>query len=166
MVTFGENIYLWRIFRGLSQDDLARKADIPRPNLSAIENGKREVTLVTLRELAKALRTTTGMLIEGIPPVRFKEGFFSREALEDIVEISLGAPKKQVSSEKNAVAAMLSKIIQNKLDAGNKKFRRNIKNRQLYINNWLILKAAVGEQVLDNLLSRLDKHIEIKQRSQ
>lgn len=163
MVTFGENIYLWRIFRGLSQDDLARKAGIPRPNLSGIENGKREVTLVTLRELAKSLRTTTGMLIEGIPPVRFKQGFFSREALENIVEMSLGAPKKQISAEEKIVAAMLLKIIRNKLDAGNKKFRRNFKNRKLYINNWLMLKAAIGERVLGNLLSRLDKHIEVKQ---
>lgn len=159
MVTFGENIYLWRLFRGLSQDDLAKKADIPRPNLSAIESGKREVTLTTLRSLAKALGTTSGIIVEGIPPVNLREGIFSREALEDIVKISLGGFKKQIAPEAKIISVMLSRIIQNKINASNKKPRGRLINRQEYINNWLMLKAAIGTEVLSNLLVRLDKHI-------
>lgn len=161
MVTFGENIYLWRLFKGLSQGDLAARAHIPRPNLSAIESGKREVTLVTLRALAKALGTTCGALVEGVPPVNFKEGIFSREALEDIVEASLGRAKKQITPQAKIIGVMLANIIHNKLNAINKNSEPHLINRQICINNWLMLKAAVGKEVLSNLFTRLNKHIQL-----
>ena len=77
MVSFAENLYLWRLQRGLSQEELAKKAGIPRPNLSAIESGKREPSLGTLRVLAWSLGTTSGALINGSPPIHFKKSFKS-----------------------------------------------------------------------------------------
>jgi len=52
----------------MTQDELGRAAGVPRPNLSAIERGDREVTLKTLRALAMALDVRPGILADGIPP--------------------------------------------------------------------------------------------------
>lgn len=52
----------------MTQAALARAARVPRPNLSAIERGDRDVTLRTLRALALALDVLPGVLANGTPP--------------------------------------------------------------------------------------------------
>lgn len=52
----------------MTQAQLASAARIPRPNLSHIEGGDRDVTLGALRALALALDVTPGTLADGIPP--------------------------------------------------------------------------------------------------
>jgi transcriptional regulator with XRE-family HTH domain len=75
-VPFGQAVFLWRRHRGLTQQQLADRARLPRPNLCAIEQGRREVSLTTLRALALALEVPAGALVEGaapplaLPPVR------------------------------------------------------------------------------------------------
>jgi transcriptional regulator with XRE-family HTH domain len=87
LVPFGQTLKLWRLRRGLTQTQLARAAGVPRPNLSAIERGKREVSLSTLRALALALDIRPGVLADGespappVPPSRL-----TREVLERVVE--------------------------------------------------------------------------------
>lgn len=157
MVTFGENIYLWRAFRGLNQEELAKKADIPRPNLSAIEGGKREITLTTLRSLAAALDVSPGNLVNGTAPLYFNKAMFSRKSLENITQITLGKAVKFSTAQEKSISAMLSSIITNKINAEEKKYANTLKGRQSYIINWLMLKSAVGRETLNNLLSRLDK---------
>ncbi|MDP1854337.1 MAG: helix-turn-helix domain-containing protein [Candidatus Omnitrophota bacterium] len=159
MITFGENIYLWRAFRGLTQEELAKKAGIPRPNLSAIERGKREITLTTLRSLAAALDVSPGSLVNGTAPLYFNKAMFSRKSLENIAQISLGKSAKFSTAREKSISAMLSTIITNKVNAEEKKYTNTLKDRQSYITNWLILKSAVGRETLNNLLSRLDKYI-------
>jgi len=161
MVSFAENLYLWRISRGLSQEELAKKAGIPRPNLSAMESGKREPSLATLRVIAASLRTTPGVLINGVAPIHFKKSFFTRESLEAVVQASLGENTSRITTQQKALSLILSGLIKNRINANNKIYRNIFKSRQTYINNWLILKAALGPEVLNNLLTRLDKHIEI-----
>ena len=68
MITFGDNILLWRLHRSLSQERLAALSDLPRPNLSDIEKGKRDVTLSTIRSLANALNVSPGTLVNAEPP--------------------------------------------------------------------------------------------------
>jgi transcriptional regulator with XRE-family HTH domain len=68
MRPFGETVLAWRLTRGMTQDELAQAARIPRPNLSAIERGDREVTLRTLRSLALALDVRPGALVDGEMP--------------------------------------------------------------------------------------------------
>lgn len=159
MVNFGENVYLWRIFRGLTQGELAKKSGIPRPNLSAIESGKREVSLTTLRALADALGIGPGILVSGDVPVHFKNVDFSRESLEGIVKISLGEPVEYLPSSQKVISAMLSKIIRNRVNAKKGIYKNVLKGRQTYVINWLMLKSAVKMEILNNLLTRLDKHI-------
>jgi transcriptional regulator with XRE-family HTH domain len=83
MHPFGETILAWRLSRGMTQADLARAARVPRPNLSAIERGDREVTLKTLRALALALDVRPGILADGIPPETGKRPL-SRTRLERV----------------------------------------------------------------------------------
>ena len=68
MRPFGETVLAWRLTRGMTQAQLARAAKLPRPNLSAIERGDREVTLRTLRALALALDVRPGALVDGETP--------------------------------------------------------------------------------------------------
>ena len=68
MYPFGETVLAWRLARGMTQAELARASRLPRPNLSAIERGEREVTLRTLRALALALGVRPGVLADGTPP--------------------------------------------------------------------------------------------------
>lgn len=159
MISFGQNLYLWRIFKGLTQQSLAGKAGIPRPNLSAIESGRREVSLPTLRALAAALGLEPGMLVNGVAPLNFKGLRFPRESLERIAKISLGGIiKGPCDPRERDIAIMLSGIIRNRVNAGKKVYRKTLKERKGYIANWLMLKAAVEPQALNNLLARLDKY--------
>ncbi|MBI3060773.1 MAG: helix-turn-helix transcriptional regulator, partial [Deltaproteobacteria bacterium] len=84
MAPFGETVLLWRLKRGLTQSELARRAGVPRPNLSAIERGQREVSLKTVRALALALDVRAGVLVDGIAPEGEGAGELSREAMERI----------------------------------------------------------------------------------
>lgn len=53
----GKNIRKLRIERGMSQEELAHRANMDRPYLSQIELGKRNPTLLMLQEIASALGT-------------------------------------------------------------------------------------------------------------
>ncbi len=68
MLPFGEAVLAWRLERGLTQAALARRAGVARPNLSAIEGGRRDVTLATVRALALALEVRPGILVDGVSP--------------------------------------------------------------------------------------------------
>ncbi|PIQ82381.1 MAG: hypothetical protein COV76_03975 [Candidatus Omnitrophica bacterium CG11_big_fil_rev_8_21_14_0_20_64_10] len=68
MYATSELIYLWRLKRGLTQAELARKTGVPQPNLSHIEQGGGDVTLRTLRKLAGGLDLQISELIEGPGP--------------------------------------------------------------------------------------------------
>lgn len=162
MVSLGENIYLWRLFKGLTQQQLAKKAGIPRPNLSAIESGKREVSLATLRALAVAFGITPGIIVNGVAPIQFKKSPLSRQSLESIAQASLGRNRDFSVSWQKDISVMLSKVIKNRINACNKNYHSTFKKRQDYIANWLILKAGLETEVLNNLLSRLDKYIELR----
>ncbi|MBI4335686.1 MAG: helix-turn-helix domain-containing protein [Candidatus Omnitrophica bacterium] len=161
MVGFAENVYLWRRFKGLSQGELAERSGIPRPNISAIESGKREVSLTTLRLLAMALGTTPGALVNGVGPMRFKGSLLSRRSLEIIARASLGKGTARVTPQQKTISSILSGIIKNRINADKKTYKDILKDRQVYLDDWLMLKAALGRQVLDALLARIDKHTEL-----
>ena len=158
MVSFSENIYLWRIFRGLAQRELAGRAGIPRPNLSAIESGRRDVSLLTLRALAAALGVTPGVLINGIAPLDFKGSKLSRRSLEAIARISLGGVANFAGLREKNIGMMLSGIIRNRINAERKIYRNVLKRSKGHTADWLMLKAALETQVLNSLLARLDKY--------
>ncbi|UZD22287.1 helix-turn-helix transcriptional regulator [Algoriphagus halophytocola] len=52
---FGQKVKLLRKAKELSQEDLADKSGLNRPYISAIEQGKRNVSLEVIEKLAEAL---------------------------------------------------------------------------------------------------------------
>lgn len=62
------NIRAQRKVLGISQDELAFRADMHRTNVSAIERGIRNVSLDNLYFLAKALEISPSKLIDEIEP--------------------------------------------------------------------------------------------------
>ena len=57
-------VKLWREFRGLTQQELARRAGISKPYLSQIETGKRQGTIDTLSAIARSLDVPLDALTE------------------------------------------------------------------------------------------------------
>jgi transcriptional regulator with XRE-family HTH domain len=55
---------------GWSQEELAFEADLDRTYISQVERGKRNVTIVVLARIARALKTTPDRLL--IPPRKSK----------------------------------------------------------------------------------------------
>jgi len=88
MGRFGQTVWLWRRHRGLTQAQLAQRTRMARPNLSAIERGRREVTLGTLRALAVALDVQPGVLADGVAPEAHRRGPLSssRDTLERVAD--------------------------------------------------------------------------------
>lgn len=70
MICFSENLKAWRLFRGLTQEEVARRCGISRPNLVALEQGKRECTISTLNRLAYGLGVSPGTFLDQAPPSR------------------------------------------------------------------------------------------------
>jgi transcriptional regulator with XRE-family HTH domain len=60
---FRERLRKWRIKRGLTQEELARKADVPTISVSHFETGHRFPNAESLRRLADALGVSTDYLL-------------------------------------------------------------------------------------------------------
>lgn len=61
----GENpIKVWRIYRGLTQMQLAEKTGLSQSYLAMIETGEREGTVKALRQIAKALKVDIDDLVD------------------------------------------------------------------------------------------------------
>ena len=67
MQPFYQNLKAWRLFKGLTQEELARGSGISRPNVAALERGRRECTISTLNRLSYALGVTPGTLLDKRP---------------------------------------------------------------------------------------------------
>ncbi len=65
-IQFGNNVRRERLKRGLSQEALAEKADLDRTYISGIERGVRNVSLVNIVAIARALDTLPSRLMQNI----------------------------------------------------------------------------------------------------
>jgi transcriptional regulator with XRE-family HTH domain len=55
LIKFGQKVRTERQKRGLSQEDLAEKAGVHRTYIGMIERGEKNITLLNIEKLAKAL---------------------------------------------------------------------------------------------------------------
>ncbi|MBB1382205.1 helix-turn-helix domain-containing protein [Shewanella frigidimarina] len=69
LVSFGAYFKSLRVSKGLSQEQLALKADLDRTYISGIERGKRNVSLINIVKLAEALELYPKQLLD----FKFKE---------------------------------------------------------------------------------------------
>jgi transcriptional regulator with XRE-family HTH domain len=61
--TVAENVRRARKAAGLSQEELAIEAQLDRTYISQVERGKRNITVVVLARLARAMHTTAAALV-------------------------------------------------------------------------------------------------------
>lgn len=53
----GKRIKELRAQRQISQEELAARADIDRTYVNSVENGKRNISIINIEKIAKALKT-------------------------------------------------------------------------------------------------------------
>ena len=63
---FGLEVRAARVSLGLSQEQLAELANFDRTYVSLVERGQRNLSLLNICRLARALRTTPAALIGGL----------------------------------------------------------------------------------------------------
>ncbi|MFC1834155.1 helix-turn-helix domain-containing protein [Thermodesulfobacteriota bacterium] len=66
LVRFGETLRSQRSKVGLSQEDLAIQAGLDRSYVGGVERGERNVSLINMAKLAKALGISPAELLKGI----------------------------------------------------------------------------------------------------
>ncbi len=81
-----------REYLGLSQEFVAEQLGIPRASLSAIETGKRKVSGVELKQLARLYRRSVASLLE-------EDEFAQEELLEDATVRALFRTARQLSEQ-------------------------------------------------------------------
>jgi transcriptional regulator with XRE-family HTH domain len=66
LVHFGINVRKRREEKDWTQDQLAEKAGLDQTYISGIERGERNLTILSVAKIAKALKTSASVLCEGI----------------------------------------------------------------------------------------------------
>ena len=156
LVPFSQTVLLWRLQRGMTQEALAQRARVSRPNLSAIERGKREVSLGTLRALAVGLDVRPGVLADGVPPSVLEAGAarLSREALERVADAVLcGTPLRD--RHERVLADALRKVVRQRLLAGRQQRGRVRRGKRAAAAAWLWLESTYPATVVQSLLQRI-----------
>ena len=68
LMSFGKNVRRLRDASGLTQQGVAKKADLDPTYISGIERGVRNPSLLSITRLAKALRVSVSELCTGVRP--------------------------------------------------------------------------------------------------
>lgn len=154
MTSFGTTVFMWRLERQLSQEALARNAGLSRPNLSAIERGKREVSLKTLRALALALDVRPGMLVDGTAPGGSAGKPLSRERLERIADAVITHEPAQ-DEEEQRLAELLQTLLHTRLSTLRDRRKPLRIGKRRLASAWLQLSAACSPRVVQSLIERV-----------
>ena len=64
LIQFGEKVRLIRKEKGLSQEELASRADLHRTYIGMIERAEKNITLISMLKISKALDVTICELLE------------------------------------------------------------------------------------------------------
>jgi transcriptional regulator with XRE-family HTH domain len=156
MIPFGQTVLFWRTHRGLTQAELAARACLPQPNLSAIERGSREVSLKTIRSLALALDVDPGVLVDGLPPAPQKN--WSRERLERVARAA--AQGRSLSDpEERSLAESLVHLVRSRRRASGNASAGPRRHRRLSERAWLALATRHPPERIQSLLQRVSEHM-------
>lgn len=159
MRPLGQTIYLWRIHRKATQAQLAEKAGVSRPNLSAIEQGGRDVTVQTLRRIAEALGVSAGTLVDGAGPSPEHTSLGSdRHSIDRIARMASGERIQSASPQERKLARALASLLKSKTGwKGVRRFaRRTVRDEKETESR---LKAELGQELFRHLLARVEKNL-------
>ena len=153
----GQTISFWRMKKGLTQAVVAQRSGVSRPNLSAIEQGARDLTVQTLRRIASTLGVTPGALVDGVrPDVVNPQKKFDRYAIDRIARIASGQVLKASSTEQR-IARDLASVMKSKTrNTSEKKNLRNIRSENTAIFS---LKTEIGPALFQHLIRRVEKNL-------
>ena len=156
MLPFHQAVLVWRIRRELTQEALAHRARLSRPNLSAIERGRRDVSLRTLRAIALGLGIRPGVLADGLPPTAIEEPLrpLSREALERVADAVLRSRVLQ-NAQEHAVAEALRRVVGDRLRSAGHGMRRMRHGKRAARAAWLWLESSYPPAVIQSLVERI-----------
>lgn len=158
MRPIGQSITLWRLHRGMTQGALAAASSVSRPNLSAIEQGGRDMTLQTLRRIASALGVGAGALIDGVgPKPEYTPIDKNRHSLDRIARLAAGQSVRASNREKR-IAQALASIMKSKTGqkrTGPKRVR-TVRSAERTI---LRLKTDLGQEMFRHLVRRVEKNL-------
>ena len=156
MLPIGEVIHLWRVRKGLTQQALAERSHVSRPNLSAIEQGTRDLTVQTLRRIASALGVPAGGLVDGIgPKPEHLPPNLGRQSLDRMARLASGQWLRATDRERKT-AFSLASIMKSKMSPVGTK-RKRLRSVRSENATFLQLKADLGGQVLQSLIRRAEK---------
>lgn len=156
MRQLSQTLWLWRQHRGLTQAALAQRARIARPNLSAIERGKREVTVGTLRALAAGLDVRPGVLVDGVAPQAHRGGplSFSRDTVERMADaVAFGRPV--ADPRERAVVEALTLLLGPRTRAIRRQWRPSRGGRWAALNSWRTLTSLCSREAINTLADRV-----------
>lgn len=153
----GQTISFWRMRKGLTQAVVAQRSGISRPNLSAIEQGARDLTVQTLRRIASTLGVSPGALVDGIShgPMKAPKKL-DRYSLDRIARIAAGQPLKASNVERRIAEGLASLMKSKTQSLSDKKKRNNVRSENAAI---LRLKAEIGPVVFQHLIRRVEKNL-------
>jgi transcriptional regulator with XRE-family HTH domain len=154
MLPFGQTVLLWRAARGLTQAQLAEASGVPRPNLSAIERGAREVSLRTIRALAAALSINPGTLVDGQSPQPASTLSFSRQEMDRIAHAAVRG-EQLPNHEENTVALEMRELSRPRLEAAGIVVPRTTRGRRMQTRQELSIRHHLPPAVLKSLLERM-----------
>ena len=155
MLPIGKAVYLWRVERGLTQEQLAHATGISRPNLSGLERGKQEVSLRSLRLLAEALQVTPGVLVDGLPPLALKGPLeFSREELDRIADTAFEDKKGQ--GREGRIADLLKILSTSRVSAAVRSETKSKTGKRGVNAAWLHFKSALRQETAKALIQRME----------
>lgn len=162
----GQTIYLWRIHKGLTQSDLARGSGVSRPNLSAIEQGARDLTVQTLRRIAAALNVKPGDLVDGVLPASAPQPRnLDRFAMDRVARLAAGQRVRAPRHEKKLALKLLSLMkSKSRLFSGTKRRRvRSVREENRVFEE---LKPELGTDRLDHMIRRAEKFLMDAQKNE
>ena len=153
MLPLGQTVWLWRRQRGLTQAALAKRAGIPRPNLSAIERDRREVSVRTVRALAAALALRPGLLVDGLPPDQEARPPLSRATMERIADAVAFGTRAATAAEQEVAEAL--RVVLGQRTALIRRRGAPRTSRRAVMAAWAALTSRYGREALQSFADRI-----------
>lgn len=160
MLSLGKTLYLWRQEKGFTQSQLSYRSGVSRPNLSAIENGGRDVTVQTLRRLATSLDIKAGVLVDGITPKAHLKKELSRSNLDRIARVLVGQSVK-LEKHEDYIVQIVKPLIKRRLGL-TVQYKRNLPRTARQEELALIkAKSYLTPDEFKSILNRVGKMLSV-----